>query len=237
MTRSSTRFEILTNDYTHLIDYLSTMGIHPAPSLHNYHVINFFDIKTNYMAEINVEPKKPRKSPVWPWILGLLGIVVVVFLLTRERDDDDNMGTADSYTTISDDAAKRVTWNSINWNAPAITYDEINDREINVRGEEGYSIYSLDEATLFDAGKASLRPEAGASLRQIVESINQRYRDGDVRIYHFSMENNADNNELSKNRADAIKDWLKDNNIDVDDLSIRNKDGDEEKIEIVAMHD
>ncbi|WP_225000271.1 hypothetical protein [Cesiribacter sp. SM1] len=41
------------------------------------------------MAEIRVEPK--RKAPIWPWIVGILILLGLIWLLAEafDRDDDE----------------------------------------------------------------------------------------------------------------------------------------------------
>jgi 4-amino-4-deoxy-L-arabinose transferase-like glycosyltransferase len=44
------------------------------------------------MAEINI--RKKSKSPVWPWILGILAIVaIVVWLIARNNNNTDTQPT------------------------------------------------------------------------------------------------------------------------------------------------
>ena len=38
------------------------------------------------MAEIRVEPK--RKAPIWPWIIGILILLGLIWLLVEAFDDD-----------------------------------------------------------------------------------------------------------------------------------------------------
>jgi hypothetical protein len=45
-------------------------------------------------AEIPVEPR--RRRSVWPWVLGLLALVLLPFLFLRDRDRDDTAGLSDT---------------------------------------------------------------------------------------------------------------------------------------------
>lgn len=40
------------------------------------------------MAEIRVEPK--RKAPIWPWIIGILILLGLIWLLVEAFDRDDD---------------------------------------------------------------------------------------------------------------------------------------------------
>jgi outer membrane protein OmpA-like peptidoglycan-associated protein len=150
-------------------------------------VNNFHLQKINQkMAELNVQPKK--KKSILPWILLLLGAAVLIWFLTRNRGEDDvaNRDTAtdtvttattgDGINTASDD------WRIIDFNAPAVAYDEITDKNINVRGNNSYGIYGLGENILFDEGKATIRSDAEANLKQIAGSIGKRYNGGEIRV-------------------------------------------------------
>ena len=41
------------------------------------------------MAEIRVEPK--RKTPIWPWIIGILILLGLIWLLVEAFDRDDEI--------------------------------------------------------------------------------------------------------------------------------------------------
>jgi hypothetical protein len=56
------------------------------------------------VTEINIE-KKQRS--IWPWVLGL-ALLVLLFMLTRNRDDDVVAGDARIDTVIADTSAGTV---------------------------------------------------------------------------------------------------------------------------------
>lgn len=170
------------------------------------------------MAELNVQPKK--RSSILPWILLLLGIAALIwFLVNRSKGDRDTAAATDTTTTAqSSTTANTATadWNNVNLNAPAANYEEITDKNINVRSGDNYGIYGLGENVLFDENKATIRSDAEANLKQIVGSINQRYNGGQVRVYGFTDSKGSAgyNQELAQQRADAVKAWLQSNGID-----------------------
>lgn len=108
----------------------------------------------------------------------------------------------------SDDA----NWNDIDRiNAPAMQATEITDRDVEVRGNEQYGVYSIGENILFDTDKATLRSQAEPKLKSIVASIKQRYADGRIRVFGFAdARGDANyNKELSERRAEAVRAYLK----------------------------
>ncbi|RZK20293.1 MAG: OmpA family protein [Hymenobacter sp.] len=91
-----------------------------------------------------------------------------------------------------------------------VKFPEINLPGVTVRGNEDYQIYGVDEKVLFDTDKAAVKPGAAEALKQISASINQRYAGKDVRVLGFadSRGDKSYNRALSKERADAVKNYL-----------------------------
>ncbi len=87
---------------------------------------------------------------------------------------------------------------------------EVNLSGITVRGDADYQVYGVDEQVLFDTDKAVVKPTAAAALKQISESINKRYAGKDVRVLGFadSRGDKSYNRDLSKQRAEAVKNYL-----------------------------
>lgn len=190
------------------------------------------------MAELNVQPKK--KSSILPWVLLLLAIIAVAWFLTRDKDVDSAANTVVTDTTAVDsisstpvlnrpDTAEinsRSTanndWNSVDFNAPVVKYEEITDQNINVQGNTSYGIYSIGESVLFDEGKAELRSNAKANLNQIKSSLLKRYEGSDIRVYGYTdTEGSSETNkDLAARRANAVKDWLQTNGIDASRISV-----------------
>lgn len=87
---------------------------------------------------------------------------------------------------------------------------EVNVTGVTVRGNEDYQVYGLEEKVLFDTDKSTVKPGAAEALKQITASINKRYAGKDVRILGFadSRGDKSYNRELSKQRAEAVKNYL-----------------------------
>ncbi len=176
------------------------------------------------MAELNVQPKK--KTSIIPWILLLLGVIALIWGLTRNKTDNNvaatNTTTVDSgrNQSVSNNTANG-DWGAVNFDAPEVNYNEITNKDVTVRGNDAYGIYSLGENVLFDEGKATIRPDAEANLKQVVSSIGQHYKGGDVRVYGFTDASGSasSNKELAQQRADAVKAWLQSNGIDAGHIS------------------
>lgn len=182
------------------------------------------------MAEIEVQPKKKRSF--LPWLLLGLGLIALLFLLTRNRGNEtaDTAATNTNQETLSStggNAAMNNTgaaaWGDVDFNAPAVNYSEITNREINVRGNTNYGIYGVGEELLFDTDKATIRQSASQSLQQIAASITQRYNGGDIRIYGYTDAQGSAgyNKELAEQRAQAVRNWLVQNgNVPQDRISL-----------------
>lgn len=173
------------------------------------------------MAELDVQPKK--KSSILPWILLALGVIALIWFLTRDKDSDTARNSDETTTNTSTNSyAANSDWNDVDFDAPAVQYDEVTDKNIHVRGNDNYAIYGLGENVLFDEGKSEIRDDAEANLKQITASINKRYNGGDVRVYGFTDATGSagSNKELAEKRAKAVQSWLEDNGIDDDHISI-----------------
>ena len=168
------------------------------------------------MAQLDVQPKKQNTS--WlPWLLLALGLIALIIFLSRgcngaadhtaAGDKDSGATTETGVTAVTGSTAD---WNNVDFNAPAAAYEEITDPSVNVRGGEGYAIYSLGENVLFDTDKSTLKSEAESNLKQIAGSLAKRFNRGDIRIYgHTDAEGSAGyNKQLAEQRAEAVKAWL-----------------------------
>jgi outer membrane protein OmpA-like peptidoglycan-associated protein len=92
----------------------------------------------------------------------------------------------------------------VDFNQPELKYEEVTDKDINVRGNDQYAIYTLNETVLFGSGDKNVEPKAADKLEQVAASLQKRFKDGQVRIYGF-----ADyNKELAEKRAESVKSWL-----------------------------
>jgi len=191
------------------------------------------------MADLSVQPKK-RKIHGLVWLLLAIVLLVIIIFLQRscnDTGDDYAVKTADTSATVgatTPTTTKNDTsmagrtpgagnWDDIDQNAPPTGYDEIKDKNVSVRGNDNYGIYSLGEDILFDKGKSTIRTSAAQNLRQIAASINKRFKGGDVRVYGYtdSVGSTNNNKQLAEQRAAAVRSWLAVNgNIDSSHISL-----------------
>lgn len=167
------------------------------------------------MAQLDVQPKSSR--PWWMWLLLALVAIALLFFLLRgcDRGDDAEVAT-DSVETTAPTAAPDATateegdWSDLDFNLPAATYGEITDADIDVRGNEDYAIYSIDETILFGSDQSAIQPQAAQKLEQVAASLGQRFEGGQVRVYGYTdAQGSASyNRELAEQRAAAVQDWL-----------------------------
>lgn len=174
-------------------------------------------LKSFFMADLDVQPKK--SSPIWPWILLGLGVIAIIFFVTRNRNEHENTvatTTTDtvtrsmSNTTENTAQSARNWWDDVDFGAPAARYDEVTNKNVDVRGNNNYGIYGIDEKVLFDEGKSTIRSSAEADLKQVAASINKRYNGGDVRVYGYTdaVGSASSNKQLAEQRAEAVRNWL-----------------------------
>lgn len=179
------------------------------------------------MAEIEVQPKK--KSSILPWLLLALGVIALIYFLTRNGKDDVATAAAATTDTLSNAAGNAATamntdgWADVDFNAPRVTYDEITNGDIDVRGNNAYGIYGVGENILFDENKATIRAGAEKNLEQISSSISKRYNSGNIRVYGYTDAQGSAgyNKELAEQRAEAVRSWLvQHGNITEDRISV-----------------
>jgi len=158
------------------------------------------------MAELEVQPKK--RSP-FIWILAILAIVALLFFLLRGCGKDATRGAdgADSSKVIATTVAD---WNSVDFNAPAASYDEVTDKGIDVRGNDSYSIYGLGENILFATDQSNIQSGAEQQLNQIAGSLKKRFEGASIVVYGNTDATGSagHNKELGAARAEAVKTWL-----------------------------
>lgn len=108
------------------------------------------------------------------------------------------------------DAPAAWNWDGMDWESPIVKYDEVQDRDVEVRGNENYGIYTLEESVLFDVDKSALKPTAKQHLDKIIASIDKRYPNGQIGVFGFTDNtgNKDYNKELSEQRAQSVKDYL-----------------------------
>ncbi len=95
-----------------------------------------------------------------------------------------------------------------------IKLPEVSLPGLSIRGNDDYQVYGVDEKVLFDTDKATVKPSAAEALKQITASITKRYPGKDVRVLGFadSRGDKSYNRDLSKQRAEAVKNYLVETN-------------------------
>ncbi len=142
---------------------------------------------------------------------------------TKQSETKDQLSEAGQDTAVmardgqtasqmAGDAAASTAnaWDMTKAKLADVKFQEVNTPGVTVRGDSTYSVYSVDEAVLFDTEKAEIKPTAAASLQQITASIGQRYATRQVRVMGFadSRGDKSYNRELSEKRAEAVKSYL-----------------------------
>ncbi|MFD2146670.1 hypothetical protein [Mucilaginibacter antarcticus] len=124
------------------------------------------------MAHLEVEPKK--SNPLLWIILGLVALAILFFLF--KGCGKENAGTATTTDTTSSttvDTSSRETvaatqpdWSKVDFNSPEITDADITDKDVSVRGNDDYTIYSLGEDILLRLAKTPCKAMPRLSLNK-----------------------------------------------------------------------
>lgn len=145
-----------------------------------------------------------------------IGFVLVFLSACTETDktkiepgSEDTM-VIKSGENLSEERKDLTNWSRVDLAAPIVEYDEIKSKEIEVREQDSISVFSVDETVLFDFDKATLRDKGEQTLDEIANSIKQRYPNGAIGIYGYTDSIGSDtyNQELSAQRANAVKQYL-----------------------------
>lgn len=127
----------------------------------------------------------------------------------------DGQTAGDAANNAADKAGDKVSkaWDVTKAKLADVKLEEIDLPEINVRSDDQYNVYGLEEKVLFDTDKAVIKPTATRALSEISASIARRYRGKDIQVMGFadSRGDKNYNRELSAQRAAAVRDWLVNN--------------------------
>lgn len=121
----------------------------------------------------------------------------------------ESVANVDSMANKTGDAVAGA-WKVTKEKLKSVKLPEINLPDIDVRGDDEYNVYGLEEKVLFDTDKAEIKPTATKALQQISASISQRYGKNDIQVMGFAdARGDKDyNEELSEKRAEAVKNWF-----------------------------
>nr|RNJ64927.1 MAG: OmpA family protein [Leptolyngbya sp. IPPAS B-1204] len=107
---------------------------------------------------------------------------------------------------------------------PQVDFPEITFPNIKIQQAQDTTIYTLPADILFDFDKAGLRPDAEAALQQISDSIDQRFANDPIEIHGHTDSIGSDtyNLDLSKRRAESVRQWLITNkNMNLEQLMVK----------------
>jgi outer membrane protein OmpA-like peptidoglycan-associated protein len=161
--------------------------------------------------------------------LRILGLSLLLFSACSKSDKEtatqDDEAVLKKEEEVSEAAKEKVNWDDVDVTSPIVRFEEVKSTDVEVRGTEKYSVYSLDEAVLFDVNQATLKSGAEAKLQEIITSVKQRYPEGDIAVngYTDNTGEKGDNKDLSKQRAQAVADFLASNGIPKDRIEVRGK--------------
>ncbi|GAB3824707.1 OmpA family protein [Pontibacter rugosus] len=101
-------------------------------------------------------------------------------------------------------------WAGVDWDAPVVDDPEMKNAGVEMRSNNEYNIYTMDDRLLFDTDKAQLRSEGEQKLQEIVNEIKDLPQNGQIRIFGHAdaRASNEYNKQLSAERARAVQNWL-----------------------------
>lgn len=170
------------------------------------------------MAHLEVKPKSG--TPWWLWLLlVLIALAILLFFFKGCGNKTKTVTTTDSTTTTTTDSAggkqqplavTEPDWTNIDFNAPKSADADVTDKDIQVSGNDKYTIYTLGENILFATDKNEIQGSADAKLKQIVASLNKRFKGAAVGVFGNtdSTGTAGHNKKLGAERAAAVKTWL-----------------------------
>lgn len=175
------------------------------------------------MTELHVEKKK---SNGWVWILLILILLggIAYWLFSGGDNSAEPVPVSDTTEQTGVVAATAADFSNVVFDAQEHRLDEIVDPSIKVRDNDQYSIYDLGDNILFDKGKSEIKADSKAKLKEIAQSINQRYSGNQIAVFG-NADSDGDqqmNQELAMARAQSVKDVLvNENNINASDISTK----------------
>jgi outer membrane protein OmpA-like peptidoglycan-associated protein len=175
------------------------------------------------MAHLEVEPKPAR--PWWIWALTIIVLIALAAMLLRKCDveysDAKRAAAADSTQA---DAIAGPDWKAVDFYAGPTTDSDLNDGDIETRTDGNYTIYTIGENILFPSSGNDITESGQAKLKMISEVLKKRFEGATIGVFGSadSTGSAGENNELGKQRAEAVKNWLTSNgNIPGETISVQ----------------
>jgi outer membrane protein OmpA-like peptidoglycan-associated protein len=156
------------------------------------------------------ENKPKRNGATLIWIIAILSVLVIIFLITRNKNSDKNITAAAASDSTTIESEINANWSGVDPQAPTSEYEELKDSDVTIRANDQFALYSIGESVLFNSDSKVLRPEAEKKLKEIVASIEKRFSGGAVRVYGYTdaVGSKESNKQLAEDRAEAVRAWL-----------------------------
>ena len=178
------------------------------------------------MAHLEVKPKSG--TPWWVWLLlALIILALLWFFLFRKNSEQTNVATKDTSAMMMGDSKQMATttpdYDNVDFNSPTTADPDVTDKDIAVRGNDKYTIYSLGENILFATDKSAIQGTADSKLTQILASLNKRFSGASIGVYGNTdaVGDAQHNKQLGAERATAVKNWLVSKGLDSTLVSVR----------------
>jgi outer membrane protein OmpA-like peptidoglycan-associated protein len=153
---------------------------------------------------------KPARSNWLLIVIVLIIVALIAFYFLRGKSNPEVVAEAASDSSTVESTIN-AQWSGVDqMNLPIERYDELEDADIEVHGNEQYAIYSISEAVLFDSGQSQLKTGADTKLQSVAKSAKQRYPGTEIRVlgHTDASGDKASNKQLAEARAEAVKSWL-----------------------------
>jgi len=153
---------------------------------------------------------KPARSNWLLIVIVLIIVALIAFYFLRGKSNPEVVAEAASDSSTVESTIN-AQWSGVDqMNLPIERYDELEDADIEVHGNEQYAIYSISESVLFDSGQSQLKTGADAKLQSVAKSAKQRYPGTEIRVlgHTDASGDKASNKQLAEARAEAVKSWL-----------------------------
>lgn len=159
------------------------------------------------MAQLDVQPKKT--NPAW-WIILILVLLALLFFFMKGCNNNETTAVATATDSTTEIAVTVTDWDSVDFDSPKAIFEEVTDKNINLRGNESYAIYGIGENVVFATDESAIQPAAETQLMQIASSLKKRYQTSEIAVYGNtdSVGTAAYNKKLGTRRAEAVKEWL-----------------------------
>jgi outer membrane protein OmpA-like peptidoglycan-associated protein len=165
------------------------------------------------MADLDVQPK--NSTPAWLWpLVALIALGLLFYLVKGCNHTNTTVVTTDSTKTVTDTtravAVTQPDWDNVDFNSPNSADPDITDKDIVVRSNDKYTIYTLGENILFATDQNTLQGNAGEKLKMITTAINKRFKGASIGVYgNTDATGSASHNkQLGADRATVVRNWM-----------------------------